>query len=299
MFFAASRSRSMLAAFVLALGLVAGLQPPPAEAASITALGLVHAYRVTKDPDHLVAVVDAANALVAKQGAAPACDGDPGTGADRPFTVHVTFLMEASKTVKGSLSKTYRDAAKAWFKCVEQDFPDAADRADNRVDGRIGQGLTNLGEWDACLDVEAALAVGRKAYATAEALQIIARQPDWDVADPDCAGCELLGKGLCSEVMRKLGQGTAGAVSSWRADLLAAQDPADGSWSQDTQTTAYVLMGLDAQPKTTAIRNAINDGVLFLLSQAIGNGGYTVCDGCTDEITEIDSEVLQALYAIR
>jgi hypothetical protein len=267
----------------------------------VTALGLVASFRMTRDPDHRAAVHAAADALVAKQAAALVCDSNPATGADRPFTVDATFLMEAAKVAgNDGLARDYRRAARSWFTCVELDFPGGAGRADNRIDGRIGQGLDNLGEWDACLDIGAALALGHRAYAEAEALQVIARQADWDVADPQCPGCQWLGKGLCSEVMRPLGENAAirNAVAAWTVDLLAAQDP-DGSWGQDTQTTAYVVMGLHAQPRTKAVGTAIARGTLFLLSQAIGTGGYFVCDGCPDEITEVDSEVLQALWAIR
>jgi hypothetical protein len=113
----------------------------------VTALGLVNAYRVTRDPDHLAAAKAAGNALVATHAAGPACDSNPGTSTDRPYTVDTYFLMaELAKVTRGSISQTYRNVAKDWFACVIADFPSAADRADNRIDGRIGQGLNNLGE---------------------------------------------------------------------------------------------------------------------------------------------------------
>lgn len=264
----------------------------------ITAMGVLQAYLVTKDLDHLVAAADAGDLLVAKHNAAPACDSLPGTSADRPFTVDVTFLMELSKVAKPS-GKTYKTAATAWFQCVMKDFPSAADRANNRIDGRIGQGYSNLGEWDAALDIEAALAVGQKKYAEAEALQVIARQADWDVADPDCPGCDILGKGLLMHVLKSIGNTTVkAAIADWTADLVFSQDPA-GSWAGDTQTTAYALMGLSAVKKTSAVKNAINKGLLYLFGEAIGNGGFFVGTGSTDENTEVDSEVLQALYIFR
>jgi hypothetical protein len=266
----------------------------------VTALGLLDAYAATKDPDFLAAAIATGDALVAKQAAAPSCDGNPATGADRPFTVDVTFLMRLAKSVDKAAGKVYANTAKAWFACVMEDFPDAADRADNRIDGRIGQGLTNLGEWDAGLDIEAAQSVGQKKYALAEALQVIARQPDWDVADPDCTGCELLGKGLLLEVTQAFDDDPTvqAAISAWTQDLLAAQE-SNGSWSDDTQTTAYVLLGLDTMRKTDGVKQAIKKGLLYLHSQGIGNGGYAVGTGSDTEITEVDSEVLQALWANR
>ncbi|RJQ37031.1 hypothetical protein C4552_01980 [Candidatus Parcubacteria bacterium] len=266
----------------------------------VTGLGLLDAYQATKDLDFLEAAILTGDALVVKQAAAPSCDGNPATSADRPFTVDVTFLQKLAK-ILGSSGKAYKKVAANWFACVMEDHPDGADRADNRINGRIGQGLSNLGEWDAALDIEAALAIGQKKYALQEALQVIARQPDWDVADPQCPGCELLGKGLLLEVVQAFDDNpaVAAAIAAWVQDLLAAQDPANGSWNSDTQTTAYVLMGLDAMKKTDGVKQAIKKGLLYLFSQGIGNGGYFVGTGSTQEITEVDSEVLQALWATR
>ena len=118
----------------------------------------------------------------------------------------------------------YRTLATQRFACVMQDFPIAADRADNRINNRIAQGLPNLGEWDAGLDYEAALALGVPAsngYAKDEMLQVIARQPDWDVADTDCPDCETLGKGLLLRAAwgnRGASATIKGAITTWSAD---------------------------------------------------------------------------------
>lgn len=265
----------------------------------VTGLALIDAYRMTKDPDFKVAAFKTGDALVAKFLAGPPCDGDPFTGTDRGFTVDHKFLVELA-TLGGPKAKTYRSTGIAWFKCVMLDFPNAADRADNRIDGRIAQNLSNLGEWDAALDIEAALAVGQKAYALAETLRVIARQGDWDVTDPDCPGCENLGKGLLLQVTKSLPSNNVvkAAIAGWTSDLLAGQ-LTNGSWNEDTQTTSYVLLGLDMVTKTSAVKKAISKGLLYLFSQGIGNGGYFIGTGQTDEITEVDSEVLQALYANR
>ena len=268
----------------------------------VTALGLVNAYRVTHDPDHLAAAKAAGDALVATHGAGPICDANPGTFADRPFTVDTYFLMaELAKVTHGSTSHTYRNVARDWFACVIADFPDAADRADNRINGRIGQGLNNLGAWDAGLDIRAAIALHERSYALAEALQVIARQADWDVADPDCPGCETLAKGLLLAAMKPLRGNSAvrAALADWQGDILALQMP-DGSWNADTQITSYVLMGLDETSQSKAVRKAIKNGTEFLLSMGLGNGGFGLGVGFeTDENTEVDSEVLQALFAVR
>ncbi len=88
---------------------------------------------------------------MAAHAAAPPCDGNPATASDRPFTVGGSFLLDGFGRAHGPDGAVYRDTARAWFRCVTLDFPSAAARAGNRIDGRIAQGLNNLGAWDTSL----------------------------------------------------------------------------------------------------------------------------------------------------
>jgi hypothetical protein len=272
----------------------------------VISLGLVEAYRVTHEVADLLAAIEAADALVARHDDAPPCDGNPGTSADRPFTVDSSFLVDVSlvgkvgKIAGQAAKKHYRKVARDWFACVKADFPSAADRADNRIDGRAAQGYSNLGAWDASLDVRAALDVGESDYAVAEALQVITRAPDWDVDDPDCPGCEILSKGLFLAATDELkGHHTIRDTRKlWRDQLLALQLP-DGSWGGDTQTTAYVVMGLATMDQRHATRTAISKAVALLLSLRLPSGGFAVAVGDTAENNEVTSEVVQALRAAR
>ncbi len=277
-------------------GLGAGVSCP--NTFGVTALGLAASYHVTHDPDHLAAVLKTADALVEKQTAAPACDGNPATSADRPFTVDVSFLLNKIGAIPGQEEKTYRTVAQAWFACVIADFPSGADRADNRINNRIAQGLTNLGAWDASLDVRAGIAVGEREYALAEAQQIVARKAEWDVDDTDCPGCELLSKGLFLDATENLKNDASirNAREEFIQDLLAVQNP-DGSWRGDTQVTAYVVMGLMAVPQNKPTKSTVDRAVAFLLSMQNTNGGFNVGLGDATEVTEVDGEVLQALSA--
>jgi hypothetical protein len=83
------------------------------------------------------------------------------------------------------------------------------------------------------------------------------------------------------------------AMTSWQNDLKAAQ-LLNGSWLDDTQSTAYIVMGL-ARTSASAVRAAVARGRDFLLSMQLPGGGYMLGVGFPDEITEVDSEVLQAL----
>ena len=281
-------------------GLGAGVSCP--NTFGVTAMGLLEAFRITKNAQVKAAAVETGDALVDKQAVAPTCDSDPGTGGDRPFTTDVRFLAELSKTTGKAV---YKNAGKAWFACVVADFPNAANRADNRIDGRIAQGLNNLGAWDAANDIAAAVAIGNnKPYAIAELKRVIIRRNDWDVNDPDCQGCELLAKGwLLGAGATLKADGTIKTwLNAWRDDLLLAQE-GNGSWNGgDTQTTAYVILGLTANAQgpnaaaTQAIKQAITAGVTFLLSQQNPDGGFDV-GGAFPENTEVNSEALQALKA--
>lgn len=267
----------------------------------VTALGLVDSYWVTRDRSHLAAAKKAADAVVAAHAASPACDGNPATSADRPFTVDVSFLLEGFGKAQGKGGAIYRNTARAWFQCVMDDFPEASDRADERIDTRIGQGLRNLGAWDASLDVRAALAVGAPAYALQEARRIIARASDWDVAVQKCQDCELLGKGLFLAATRPLTiyRDVQAARVRFANELLAAQSQPDGSWGGDTQTTAYVTMGLITMGSHKGARAAADAAIAFLLSmQDPGTGGFIIGLGLTSERTEVDAEALQTLRTL-
>jgi hypothetical protein len=259
-----------------------------------TALGLVAAYRITRDQATRAYAVLTGEGLKDRYTAAAPCD----TPEDRPFTADVEFLVELTK-IAGDQS--YRKIGKAWFTCITDAFPAASARADERID----QGIHNLGAWDAAFDIRAAWVEGSRAYALAELQQVFARQADWDVQDPDCPGCEILGKANLLKAMAPVKSRSAEIklkVAEYLAALLDAQS-ADGSWFGDTQITAYAVLGLrpykTSGPTATKqrVKAAIDAAVGFLLfSQKNADGGYD--DGFGHEVTEIDGEVLQALAAV-
>src|SRR5262245_29211455 len=226
----------------------------------VTALGLLQAYRLSRVPDLRTAAVYSADALLDRHLSDPTCDGDAATDADRPFSSDIVLLWEISRAT--GLPK-YRTVAREWFNCVTQDFPDAAARADHRIDGRIAQGLDNLGPWDAAFDIRAALRIPRlKSYALAEITRILDRQSNWDddslVA---CPGCALLSKAHLLLAMAPVKRATSqikAKTAEFVAFLVAAQHP-DGSWmGGDTQITAYAVLGLQPYATTRDLKNAID-----------------------------------------
>jgi hypothetical protein len=262
----------------------------------VTALGLLDAFHKTRVPEVLTAAKNAGNALKAKQVAGPVCDRTSATSADEPTTSDVIFLLQLSQFTG---DQSYRQAATVWFNCVLSDFPIAANRANERINRRIG-----LGAWDAAFDIRAALRIGTgtlRTYALAELNQVFARQGDWDVHDPHCSGCEIRSKANLLKAMTDVRNATSlihNKVTEYLNAVLAAQD-ANGSWGPgDTQLTAYAILGLQTYAGSTAtVKQAVNKGVTFLLSKQIPSlsGGFD--DGSAEDNTEIDGEVLQALRA--
>jgi len=259
----------------------------------VTGLGLIDAFKITKKAVMKTKALETGDALVARyqsEGCTPL-----------PITVDLSFLVSLS-SIAGNAS--YRNQGAATWTCITQAFPSGAARADDRINRRITQGLNNLGAWDAAFDVNAALDVlGQKNYALAELAQVFARQVDWDVNDPNCQDCETLSKANLLNAMFRVKGATLtikNKVTEYLNDLLAEQLP-DGSWNGDTQITSYAVIALDlyraqgSLAMRASIKAAIDAGAANLLNQQLGNGGYD--DGFGNEVTEVDSEVLQALAA--
>jgi hypothetical protein len=259
----------------------------------VTALGMLDAFRLTKSATFKAAAVETGNALKTRQLAAAACAGP----ADRPVTADVLFLAELS----ANAGLSYRTAAKAWFACITQDFT-GKNRANERLDRRIGQENDNLGGWDVAFDVRAALAIGgapMRAYALAELAQVFARQADWDKTEPAAdTFWDVISKAHLLLAMKPVATATPlikSKINEFTIDLIAAQFP-DGSWGDGTtQTTAYAVLGLDGYRSNSLVNAAVNAGVAFLRSQQLLNGGFDSGDG--DENSEVNSEVIQALKA--
>lgn len=262
----------------------------------VTGLGLVDTWRITKKSNVKTKALETGDALKARYSSA-GC-------TPLPITADVTFLVALSG-ITGDAS--FKNQGATTFSCIVAAFPVAADRADNRIDRRITQGLDNLGAWDAALDIVAALEVpSKKPYALAELARVLSRQGDWDKDTiPNCIGCEILSKANLLRAMAPVKAATTqikNKVAEYLSDVLDAQNiPGDGSWGGDTQITAYAVQALDLYrlygnaATKAAVKAAIDAGSAALLGQQLGNGGFD--DGFGNEVTEVNGEVLSALAA--
>ncbi len=260
----------------------------------LTARGLLAAYKVTKNPACLQAAVEAGKALLAIYKLNP---------SGLPISQDIEFLVDLSKATH---DQKYSHVAKAWYANVLEKSPQ------DRVDDRLKKG-NGLAGWAVASDIRVAKRIKQKHYARALAEAIIARSGDWDKQDPDFGWYySFLGRGSLLWALHDLGDGYNSTIKDYRSFLLAHQEP-DGSWkrlgTQDTQVTAYVVLGLSVAEGEGA-EQAVARAARFLLGmqQKLGNGGWLLypeaqcppgVPGPCNERPQVDGEVLQALLYVQ
>jgi hypothetical protein len=218
----------------------------------------------------------------------------------RPASQDVEFLMEL-----GTLSGVtlYTTTAQDWFQVVVDQYPNAADRVDAMIAGRRAQGVGSLAAWDIASFIRAAKAVGNLSYAQSAAARIVLREADWKCPAP--AGCgdpvnphafvyTILGEGSLLWAIHDL-QGFAPQVGEYRSFLLAQQEES-GAWI-DSQMTSYVVLGL-AAAGGAGTDAAIGLAVEFFLANQLPSDGWPFVAGGSDEYTEVDAEVVRAMFTL-
>jgi len=277
----------------------------------VTALGLLSAYSHTRASIFLDAATETGDALVAKfNGQNPKV---------RPYTADVEFLVALSNA---TANPTYANTAQSWFAVIVSDYPNPSTRVDAILTGHDSQGYRSMAAWDVASLIRAAKAAGNIAYASGVANRIIAREVDivengitlkgWKDTDPNhrwdqCAnqdGCgqtgnlfsfdyTLLGEGSLLISLQGL-TGYDTKIDEYRSFLLSQQEE-DGTWDvADSQITSYVVMGL-----STVGGSGVNDAICkasgFFVNNQFSNGGWPIFVPGGSEITEIDSEIMQAI----
>jgi hypothetical protein len=245
----------------------------------ITAVGLLAAYEKTKNRTFLAAAKNSGNILKQRYAAAPTA---------RPYAQDVEFLVRLYTDTR---DKSYLDTAKNWYKVVTVDFTAEANIA------RLITARGSLAGWDAAAHIRAANAAGFKTYATDMAKELIKRSADWvNVPYPGTTdNYTTLSYGSFLWALGEIGGSFTfhATIDSYRDFLVGYQD-SDGSWEGDFQTTAYVVLGLDAVKgfgKDT--RAALNSAVDYLLDNQAANGGWVYTgDG---EYPEVNAECVMAL----
>ena len=242
----------------------------------ITATGLLAAFEKTGNSVYLEGAKKAGNTLKARYAAAP---------NDRPYAQDVEFLVRLAKDSK---DKSYLEVAKKWYANVIRDFTAEANVA--RYITRRGGSLAG---WDLASQIRAADATGNKEYAKTMAKELIRRSADWVHVPSYGFDYTTISYGSLLWALHGIGNNHA-TIEKYREFLLANQN-ADGSWEGgDFQTTAYVILGLDAvKGEGKELKNALALAGNFLVSTQTNLGGWFYTgDG---EYPEVDSEAVMSL----
>ena len=267
----------------------------------VTALGLVYAYEITGNSTYLMAAENAANHMTS--GAHPE-NGDfynNGWGYDSDYI----FLVQLAEASGNSSYKTYALTAWAWQKANVSRYADGNQTQlwDYLANNWVGPGYYGLAAWECGQWGLAALEMGDTAWAANMASNVIDANMGLIALPMTTPYIENnytndyvnLGMGSALKFLATLG-GYASDVTTLKNQLESNQ-LCDGGWDfeltatpGESQTTAYVIMGLQAAGDYAAARK----GADWLAATQLPNGGW---QGSPDEYSEVDSETMQALTA--
>jgi len=243
----------------------------------ISATGLLAAYEKTDDQAYLDGAILAGDTMVVRYDVAP----EQGT-----WSQDIEFLVRLSQD---SADDDYADVAGLWYANTTGAFTAEA-LADYYIDAR-----KSLAGWDLASQIRAALAVGEVDYAQGMADRLIERWTDWEGVLYDGWDYTISSYGSLLWAFHELddpGRDVAAAIREYRQYLLDIQE-ADGSWEAgDYQSTAYIVLGLDAVQGND--RDALAYAWAFLRDTQTEDGGWSY----PPELGEVNSEVLMALDSL-
>ena len=269
--------------------------PSPPNTLGVTAQGVLDAYRVTGKSEYLAAVMNAYSELLTNS-----TNGDPSIRKIRGLDI--LFLVRLSEATG---IPAYASFARARYQAAVTELGGgtATGLAQYIRNARLSQSLPPLIAWDIDLYVRAALSLdgyfpnqgfGADAAAMTEVIYTSLYQGtvDFNISNQ---GQDEYWLSITGAVEAFTITGLHAAErDSLMTSLLASQQP-DGHFpgvvsGGNVQTTAYALMTLVKAGKEVPAARA-----MAYLTRAQGaNGGWMETDGF--EYTEVDSEVLHAMY---
>ena len=263
----------------------------------ISADGNFYATRSLVDPAFALGAFDTANLLVGRYNADPAL---------RPYAQDVDLLLDACAFDPADYgldaprdNAAYCTLGIQYYSRVVGNFPNPWDNVDRHITPR-----GSLAGWDVGAHIRAAWRAGFVAYAHGMADRILERRPDWEHVL--LGGYDYTEASWGALVRAILEMHAAGGLDPAVyaegleiADaLIAAQSP-DGSWGEgDFQTTAYVVLGLRADPWNFTLpwQQAIIEGVDFF--EANATPAPTCGWSYPPEYGEMNSEIVSALAMV-
>ncbi len=241
----------------------------------ISATGLLAAYERIGNTLYLDGAIAAGDTMVARYNAAP---------SQRTWSQDIEFLMRLSQD---SGDDAYADIARSWYANTVDAFT-AEGLADYYIDIR-----KSLAGWDLASQIRAALAVENVEYATGMASRLIERRADWEGVPYTGLDYTISSYASLLWAFAELDNNDFnGYIGEIRDALLDAQGD-DGSWDGgDQQSTAYAILGLDADGTA---KGAQDKAWAFLRDTQNSAGGWETPGG---EYGEVNSEVIMALSAL-
>jgi hypothetical protein len=246
----------------------------------ITAAGLLAAFEKTGNRAFLTGAKNAGNILKQRYAAKP---------NDRPYAQDVEFLVQLYKDTK---DKSYLDTARNWYKVVTVNFT-----AEANVN-RLITARASMAGWDIAAHIRAANAAGFKDYARDMADETIRRAADWVNKPSGGWDYTSLSYGSLLWALHEIGGDFRNHVTidSYR-NYLSANQTDNGSWDDDYQTTAYIILGLEAvKGGGRDLRETLSSAIDYLVDNQADNGGWVYTG--YGEYPEIDSECVMALQSV-
>jgi len=264
----------------------------------ISADGNFYATSSLVDPQFALGSYATANLLVGRYNANPTL---------RPYAQDVDLLLDACAFDPGAYgleapfdNSAYCMLGVQYYSRLVGQFPNPYDN----VDRHLSAGRGSLSGWDVGAHIRAAWRAGFVSYAQGMADRILERRPDWEHVLLGGYDYTEASWGALVRVMLEMhaagdldpavyAEGLAIADA-----LIAAQSP-DGSWGEgDFQTTAYVVLGLRADPWNFTLpwQQAIIEAVDFF--EASATPAPTCGWSYPPEYGEMNSEIISALARV-
>lgn len=224
----------------------------------VIALSLVDLYEQRRDPATWVTLVQYADHLRTVYAA----------GDTLPFKADLEFLVRASDL---GLDEEGRVFARDLFARVQRVSPLGRDEYARIAKGRAG--IDDVVGYDVALTIRAALAVGAREYA-ADVADAALAAGRLSLAKPEHP-LQVTSAGAMLHAVALLGRAEdRRSVEQAARDLIRAQaEP--GSWgSNDTQATAYAVLGLRAVPGIRGSGEAALLGQAWLLERQLRSGAW-------------------------
>ncbi|MBP9697936.1 MAG: hypothetical protein KBD65_01990 [Candidatus Moranbacteria bacterium] len=261
----------------------------------VTADGMLYATKALSDSSYGLATFSTANLLVGRYDATP---------TTRPYSTDVEFLtnvceFDSNEYLGGN--SAYCVKATEFYGRVTGQFPNPTALVNRYI---IEAGRGSLAGWDIASHIRAAWRSGWHTYAVGLVEEIMDRRVEWEHVPLGGYDYTTISHGSLVRVMVEMYHVGDLDVSRYSDALLMAAallplQEVDGSWENDPQVTAFVLLGLRSETTDMQIwHTAIVLGENYLENSAVNCAWVYDTGSGTEGYGEVNSEAIMALSLI-